>query len=102
MAYESALCHRCGTEIATVERVGRRDTCLNCGAALHCCLNCRFYEPGSHNDCRETQTERQVDKEAGNFCDYFELRRGDSKVEKPETQAATRVRLDALFRKDAG
>jgi hypothetical protein len=102
MAYLGAVCHRCATDIATVERVGRLDTCLKCGAYLHCCLNCRFYDPGSHNDCRETQAERQVDKEAGNFCEYFVLRHGDPKVERTETQADSRARLEALFRKGAG
>jgi hypothetical protein len=67
----SRACHRCGRDIGEIERVGRRDTCLACGADQHCCRNCRFYEPGYHNDCREPQAERQVDKERGNFCDYF-------------------------------
>jgi hypothetical protein len=102
MAYECAFCHRCGTEIATVERVGCRETCVKCGAYLHCCLNCPFYEPGSHNDCRETQAERQVDKEAGNFCEYFDLRRGSRKVETGKMKADSRAQLEALFRKCGG
>jgi len=50
-----------------------------------------------HNECREPQAERQVDKERGNFCDWFSLGRlagagGDK-------SAAARARLDAMFGK---
>lgn len=99
MKPSTALCHRCGAEIPFVGRVGRRDICSVCGSDLHCCLNCRFYAPGHHNDCREPGADRQVDKEVGNFCDYFELRRGE-RGEQPEGNAVdARARLEALFRK---
>ncbi len=89
------LCHHCGHDIGTVERVGRRDTCLHCGWDLHCCLNCAFHEPGAHNQCREPQAERQVDKQVGNFCEYFSFRVGRSaKAGKPDD---SRARLEALF-----
>ncbi len=91
------VCHRCGTAIGAVERVGRRDTCLQCGSDLHCCRNCRFYVPGHHNDCLETQAERQVDKQAGNFCEYFSFRTGRAGAAVPVADA--RAKLDALFAK---
>jgi hypothetical protein len=59
--------------VGAVERIGRRDTCLGCGSDLHCCRNCRFHDPTYHNECREPQAERQVDKECGNFCEHFSL-----------------------------
>ena len=90
------VCHRCGHDIGRVERVGRRDACLHCGTDLHCCLNCAFYDRASHNQCREPQAERQVDKEAGNFCDYFSFRTG-GRAGAPRTDA--RSKLDALFAK---
>jgi hypothetical protein len=91
-------CHRCGADIGTVERVGRRDACLRCGADLHCCLNCSFYDPAYHNHCREQQAERQVDKQVGNFCDFFAFRRGPASPASSPT-ATARARLDALFNK---
>lgn len=66
------VCHSCGTEIALQERVGRQDTCSQCGSYLHCCRNCRFYDVASYNECREPQAERVVDKMGSNFCDYFD------------------------------
>jgi hypothetical protein len=92
------VCHRCGHDIGTIERVGRRDACLHCGSDLHCCLNCAFYDPPQHNQCRETQAARQVDKQVGNFCDYFSFRVG--RPGKPTPTDEARTRLDALFRKD--
>ncbi len=90
-------CHHCGRDVGSVERVGRRDACLHCGWDLHCCLNCTFYEPTYHNECREPQAERQVEKQAGNFCEYFSFRVGPrGKAAKDE---GARTRLDALFAK---
>lgn len=80
-----------------MERIGRRDACLHCGADLHCCLNCRFYEPHAHNQCREPQAERQVDKTVGNFCEYFSAGEGRP-AQAPKADTA-RARLEALFKK---
>ena len=91
------LCHHCGRDIGKVERVGRRDACLHCGWDLHCCLNCEFYDRAYNNQCRETQAERQVDKEAGNFCEYFSFRRGA--LVKVDPAAGARAKLDSMFGK---
>jgi len=91
----SRSCYRCGREVGELEQVGRRDACLGCGGDLHCCRNCRFYDPGHHNDCREPQAERQVDKEHGNFCDYFSFAAQSHAAAVHSDEA--RVKLDALF-----
>ena len=93
-AFMSRACHRCGREIGAVERIGRRDRCLGCESDLHCCRNCAFYDPAFHNECREPQAERQVDKERGNFCEYFSL--ADRAPAKPAGNDA-RAKLDKLF-----
>jgi len=88
-------CYKCGRELGAAERIGRRDACLGCSADLHCCRNCRFYSPGAHNDCREPQAERQVDKLCGNFCDFFSF--ADTASAKPAPAADVRSALDRLF-----
>jgi hypothetical protein len=67
-------CHSCGTAIplAPREKVARKSECPRCGADLHCCLNCRFYDHTKNNQCAEPQAEWVRDKERSNFCDYFE------------------------------
>ncbi len=94
------LCHRCGADVGSIDRVGRRDTCLQCGSDLHCCRNCRFYDRGYNNQCREQQAEPQVEKEQGNFCEYFAFREGGCGRTTDAAKQNVRSQLDALFRKD--
>ena len=93
-------CFKCGEQIDVPERVMTRDTCPNCDADLHCCRNCRFYDPGKHNECAETQAEWVRDKEAANYCDYFQpnpvlLAKGSGPG--PSKQNGARKRFDSLF-----
>lgn len=53
--------------------IGRRDECQSCGADLHACAQCRFYDPAASNQCREPQAERVQAKERANFCDFFQF-----------------------------
>jgi predicted RNA-binding Zn-ribbon protein involved in translation (DUF1610 family) len=67
------MCWKCG-KITIIDRiVSFSEVCPNCGADIHCCKNCMFYEKGSHYDCHETIDELVKDKERANFCDYFKL-----------------------------
>jgi hypothetical protein len=91
------LCHQCGYDIGPLQRIGRRDACLRCGADLHCCVNCSFFAPTAHNQCREPHAERQVDKTVGNFCDFFAFHIGRPVTDPPSADA--RTRLEALFSK---
>ena len=61
--HDMKICHHCKKAVEIAEKVGRADTCPVCDADLHCCLNCRFYDPGAYNECRETQAERVLDKD---------------------------------------
>lgn len=64
-------CYQCQNEIELSERVGRKDICPFCGADLHCCRNCKFYDESAHNQCKEPNSEWVSDREKSNFCDYF-------------------------------
>ncbi len=64
------VCWNCGAAIEG-GRFGRRDDCPGCGRDSRVCLNCEFHDIGRHNECREPQAERVVDKERANFCDFF-------------------------------
>jgi hypothetical protein len=67
-------CARCGKELSLEGRPSRGATCPHCGAYLHSCVNCAFYSPGRHNDCREPQAEHVGDQRSANFCDFFRFR----------------------------
>ncbi len=119
-------CFKCQEELVFDVKIGRLDTCPNCGSYLHSCRNCRFWSISAHNQCTENQGEFIRDREAGNFCGFFQFRilgednskeidGARSKLEslfgkgpvKPtltpaapqSTEDAARARLDALFKK---
>lgn len=97
MAIErSGNCWHCGTEIGPLE-YGRQHSCTKCGRSTRACLNCEHHERSSHNECRESAAERVVDKEKGNFCDYFrpKMQAGSGAATKASLQAAA----EALFKK---
>lgn len=53
------------------ERIQRPDTCAGCGADLHSCVHCRFFDPGRSNQCSEPRAEWVREKDRANFCGYF-------------------------------
>ncbi|MCZ6904083.1 MAG: hypothetical protein O7F56_00300 [Acidobacteria bacterium] len=67
-------CWQCGETLERlgVGRVGKREPCAKCDADLHCCRNCRFFDPSVHNQCRETQAEWVKEKDRANYCDYLD------------------------------
>ena len=94
------VCSSCSSVVEPGDRVGRTETCPVCGADMHCCLNCRFHDPGAYNQCSEPQAERVLEKDRSNFCDYFSFR------DAPAGAAQQRRRppqggnpLDRLFKK---
>ena len=74
MTVQTLLCHRCGSpwNAADLKRPGFKEVCETCNAYLHSCKNCRFHQPGAHNECLIGTTEWVGDKEKANFCDEFE------------------------------
>ena len=90
-------CFSCGKKIEFPIGIVRRDECDHCGADVHACKNCRFYDTSSYNECKETSAEVCIEKERSNFCDYFEAGDGGGgNTSKDDLMAAA----DALFKKD--
>ena len=48
---------------------------MKCRADLRVCLNCVSYDARAAQQCRERRAEPVLDKEAGNFCEYFDFAR---------------------------
>ena len=89
-------CWKCNYEIVLIDKVVRQDTCPSCDADLRCCKNCRFWDPGAHNQCRENLSEYVPDRQKANFCASFEIRRG--KPGQAEDINAAKSKLEALFK----
>lgn len=92
----SLFCYDCGGEMELIDKVKRSDICEHCGRDLHCCKNCRFFDPNVHNQCKESSTVWEPDKEKANFCTYFVPREGEVEFEDKE---AALSELEALFKK---
>jgi hypothetical protein len=92
-------CQSCGNVIVVLGTVGRRDTCLQCGADLHACVQCEFYDPFASNQCREPQAERVANKETANFCDFFRSSRAPVEARRANPADDAKARLEALFKK---
>lgn len=88
-----ASCFHCKRPFDEGYRPGRGDACPKCGSDVKACLNCRFHDRGSYNECREGSAERVVDKEKANFCEHFELGGGP-----PARGEDPMERLKALFK----
>jgi len=93
------VCHRCGKELNGPDMVSRTATCPDCGSYLHSCLNCAFYDPHTHNQCREPQSEYVSDREKANFCDFFTFRESESSGKKEDEFANARKAWEELFKK---
>ena len=96
-------CHHCGREVVLLAKLQRTDGCAGCHSDLKCCLNCRFFDPGANNQCREPAAEWCPEKEKANFCEFFEFR--ESAGVRPGMGGAAHDRerarsaFDSLFKK---
>ncbi len=88
-------CWKCGRSLNALE-YGRGDICPGCRNDTRVCRNCVHYEKTQHNECRENQADRVVEKERSNFCDYFKP--GSPKAV-GDPAAAARAAAEALFKK---
>ena len=94
MSDESHSCFSCKKPLVLPDGpIGRSHTCDSCDADIRCCYNCTFFDPSSYNECREPNSERVVDKDRANFCDYF-------KIGAPNTSAQAQSDKDALKKLD--
>jgi len=95
-------CHACSADLEFEDPIGRSRLCPRCSADLRCCLNCRFHDIASYNDCAEPSAERVLEKDKANFCDYFSPN-GSGAVELMPKGGASPdglSELEKLFRKN--
>lgn len=62
-------CANCGSPYEPP--IYRGTQCGDCGRELKTCRNCRHFEPGAPNDCREPSAEPVTEKDRANFCGWF-------------------------------
>ena len=93
-----AGCAHCGVKLDIVgNQVGRGDCCPQCGADLRSCVSCRHYDPNVAKQCKEPFAEVPDDKEAGNFCEFFQIGEGGTSAR--ASREAQLTAAESLFRK---
>lgn len=72
---------------------------MKCRADLRVCLNCASYDPRVAQQCRERRAEPVLEKNVGNFCEYFDFARRNwtSKEVINSRETAAREQLKKLF-----
>ncbi len=90
-------CWSCRQSTEMEDKVRRNDECPHCHTDMHSCKNCQYYDPGAHNDCKETIAEYVPDKERANFCGMYKAYEGER--EAVVNVADAKAKLEALFKK---
>jgi hypothetical protein len=91
------ICWSCGATLTGIPLpIGRREQCPHCTASLHACRQCVHYDPVANKACREPVADEVVDKEGGNFCDYYQLGGGPKRAPSAEAEQA-RAKLALAF-----
>lgn len=91
-------CWKCGAEYTLSGSPGRSETCT-CGADLKVCLNCVSYDARAAYQCRDRRAEPVSDKQAANYCEYFEMVRREfvTAATDASRENKARDRMNKLF-----
>ena len=96
-------CNKCSQIRHNLGELTHDDTCLGCGADLHTCGNCRFFDTTTLWECRENIPARVVGKQAKNSCTFFQPKivkdLAADKGMKLQSPDEARKAFDALFNK---
>jgi hypothetical protein len=89
-------CTRCGHRVAAT--VGPTSTCEGCGADLHSCAQCTWFDSSKRFECGKPVPARVTPKDARNACDLFQARvRVERETGSPSVSNA-RDAFDDLFK----
>lgn len=102
MKPEDLNCWKCGTSLKDVLLpLSRMAKCKACNTDLHVCKMCQFYDTTVNNSCREPVAEKVTDKNAKNFCGYFQPSETAFNLGGSSKASASKQQLDALFGLDS-
>jgi len=100
---EAFKCNRCGQLRVGLEMPTQDEACMKCGADLHTCGNCKFFDTTTMWECRENIPARVANKHARNECTLFHPKivkdLAADKPRQPQTPDDARKAFEALFKK---
>jgi rRNA maturation protein Nop10 len=89
-------CHRCAAIVNT--EVTLSSTCIKCGAALHSCAQCMYFNPADRYECMKTVPARIAPKDIFNTCELFEAKTTVERETGSARQTTPRSAFDDLFK----
>jgi hypothetical protein len=96
-------CNQCGELQHSLGDMTNEALCTRCGADLHTCGNCRFFDATTMWECRENIPARVAPKHTKNECALFQQKivRDLTAGKSPTLQSPDEARkaFDALFNK---
>ena len=102
-ASEVYRCSSCGNALAPGFVVTAESTCSSCGAPLHCCRNCAYFDTSARFECTQPIPAPIPGKGSANSCDFFKMRAvldaTGRRAAGPGGFADPRQAFDALFSK---
>ena len=94
------VCWRCGEALHDIPKpFPRLEKCRACGADLHVCYMCRYYNPRMNDHCDHELAEAAREPDLANFCHYLRLRPEAYTKQFDKAQQAA-AELKALFGDD--
>jgi hypothetical protein len=64
-------CKACGEKRRDPEEVRFDTTCAKCGADLHACVQCSFFDTSARFECSQPIPARIADKKKRNQCSFY-------------------------------
>ena len=89
-------CKVCGTENAP-GGLTSESSCTKCGADLHTCTHCTYFDSSALNQCREPDAELVRSKAKANDCSYFKPRQTREFKKEAESPHDAKAAFDSLF-----
>jgi len=94
-------CRACGEKRRDPEEIRPDTRCAKCGADLHACRQCAYFDTSARFECTQPIAERIASKTRANSCSFFSPARsfdlaGSKAVETPDD---ARAAFDRLFKK---
>ena len=97
MAFRNVVrCSRCGNVVAAA--VGNDSQCGRCGADMHTCAQCAFFDTGSRFECTQPIHARVAPKDTRNACSLFDARVTVERETHSPAPSNARSAFDDLFK----
>jgi hypothetical protein len=93
---ETIRCARCARPFADTTSLDA--VCPGCGVALHSCVQCTSFDPGSRFECMQPVPARIEAKDKRNECTLFEPRVRIERQTSSASSSSARSAFDDLFK----